>query len=88
MDEATRNLCIITKTGGEFTGYYRFIKGFYGLADIPNTFQDQTLEFKHAWLDDILIVTKDEEIRKCPIQITPEEMRIFQKKEQNGRDTE
>ena len=41
---------------------YRFLKGFYGSADIPTIFQekiDQTLENKHpAWLDDILVVTK------------------------------
>ena len=62
LDEQTRNLCIFTVTGGEFTGYYRFLKGFYGLADIPSIFQeriDKTLEFKHpAWLDDIIIVAK------------------------------
>ena len=62
LDEQTRNLCIFTVTGGEFTGYYRFLKGFFGLADIPTIFQeriDKTLEFKHpAWLDDIIIVTK------------------------------
>ena len=62
LDEETRNLCIITVTGGEFTGYYRFLKGVYGLADIPTIFQeriDKTLEFKHpAWLDEIIIVTK------------------------------
>ena len=54
--------CIFTLTGGDFTGYYRFLKGFYGLADIPTIFQeriDTTLEHKHpAWLDDIIIVTK------------------------------
>ena len=27
-----------TVTGGEFKGYYRFLKGFYGLADIPTNF--------------------------------------------------
>ena len=41
---------------------HRFLKGFYGLADIPTIFQqkiDQTLENKHpAWLDDITVVTK------------------------------
>ena len=62
LDDETKNLCIFTITGGEFTGYYRFLKGFYGLADIPTIFQeriDKTLEFKHpAWLDDIIIVTK------------------------------
>ena len=62
LDDETQNLCIFTITGGEFTGYYRLLKGFYGLADIPTIFQeriDKTLEFKHlAWLDDIIIVTK------------------------------
>ena len=47
---------------GDFTGYYQFLKGFYGLADTPTIFQeriDQTLENNHpAWLDDIIIVTK------------------------------
>ena len=49
-------------TAGSFTGYYRFLKGFYGLADIPTIFQEkivQTLENKHpAWLDDVIVVTK------------------------------
>ena len=62
LDDETKNLCIFTITGGEFTGYYRFLKRFYGLADIPTIFQeriDKTLEFKHpAWLDDVIIVTK------------------------------
>ena len=62
LDENTKNLCIFTVTGGDFTGYYRFLKGFYGLADIPTIFQeriDTTLKHKHpAWLDDITIVTK------------------------------
>ena len=58
LDEQRRKLCIFTVTGGEFTGYYRFLKGLYGLTDIPTIFQeriDKTLEFKHpAWLDDII----------------------------------
>ena len=48
--------------GGEFTGYYRFLKGFYGLADMPPIFQqniDKTLKHETpAWLDDIIIVTR------------------------------
>ena len=56
------DLCIFAVTGGNFTGYYRLLKGFYGLVDIPTIFQekiDQTLENKHpAWLDDIIVVTK------------------------------
>ena len=62
LDNEIQNLCLFTITGVEFTGYYRFLKGFYGLADIPSIFQeriDKTLEFKHpAWLDNIIIVTK------------------------------
>ena len=45
-----RNLCIFVVIGENFTGFNRFLKGFYGLADIPTTFQekiDQTLENKH-----------------------------------------
>ena len=62
LDENTKNLCIFTVTGGDFTEYYRFLKSFYGLADIPTIFQeriDTTLEHKHpAWLDDIISLTK------------------------------
>ena len=62
LSDNEKKYAIFTVTGGEFTGYYRFVKGFYGLADIPTIFQeriDRTLEFKHpAWLDDIIIVTK------------------------------
>ena len=62
LSREARNLCIFAITGRNFTGYYRFLKGFYGLADIPTIFQakiDQTLEDKHpAWLDDIIVVTK------------------------------
>ena len=62
MNENTKNRFIFTFTGGKFTGYYHFLKGFYGLADIPTIFQeriDRTVEFKHpAWLDDIIFVTK------------------------------
>ena len=62
MSREARNLCIFAVTGVNFAGYYRFLKGFYGLADIPTIFQekiDQTLKHKHpAWLDDIIVVTK------------------------------
>ena len=55
-------LCISAVTGGNFTGSYRFLKGFYGLGDIPTIFRetiDKTPENKQpAWLDDILVVTK------------------------------
>ena len=53
LDENTKNHCIFTVTGGDFTGYYRFLEGFYGLADMPTIFQeriDTTLEHKHNTL--------------------------------------
>ena len=62
LSRRAMDLCIFAVTGGNFTGYYRFLKSFYGLADIPTIFQekiDQTLENKHpVWLDDIIVVTK------------------------------
>ena len=62
LSRAARNLCTFAVTGGKYTAYYRFLKRFYVLADIPTIFQekiDQTLENKHpAWLDDIIVVTK------------------------------
>ena len=67
LDDNTRNLCIFTVTGGEFTGYYRILKGFYGLFNIPTIFQEQIdkkLELKHpAWLDDIFIKPKEPQNR-------------------------
>ena len=103
LDEQTRNLCIFTVTGGEFTGYYRFLKGFYGLADIPTISQeriDKTLEFKYpAWLNDIIIVTKgsagkhETEIKETMKKLEEAGYRLNPKKcevfrkEQNGLDT-
>ena len=53
--------CVFSIIGGDFTGHYRFKKGFYGLSDIPTVFQehiDSVLEFKTlVWLDDIIRVT-------------------------------
>ena len=40
--------CVFSIIGGDFTGHYRFKKGFYGLSDIPAVFQehiDKVLEF-------------------------------------------
>ena len=49
-------------TGEKFSGYYRYKKGFYGLADTPTKFQekiDRKLEYSTpAWLDDIIVVTR------------------------------
>ena len=45
-------------------GFYRFLKGFHGLSDLPTIFQekmDRTLKFKTpAWIDDIIVVTRGE----------------------------
>ena len=62
LSREARNLCIFALTEGNFTGYYRFLKRFYVLADIPTIFQEkinQSLENKHpVRLDDIIVVTK------------------------------
>ena len=62
LSEETSRQCVFALTGGNFCGYYRFKKGFYGLADIPTIFQEKiyrTLEYcTPAWLDDIIIVTR------------------------------
>ena len=58
----TSRQCVFALTGGNFSGYYRFKKVFYGLADIPTIFQekiDRTLEYwTPAWLDDIIVVSR------------------------------
>ena len=52
--------------GKYYSGYYRFKKGYYGLADIPTIFQetiDRTSEYSTpAWLDDLIVVTKGDRI--------------------------
>ena len=47
LDEATAKQCNFNIIGGQATGTYRFITGFYGLTDIPAEFQkaiDSTLK--------------------------------------------
>ena len=90
LDENTKTLCIFTVTGGDFTGYYRFLKGFCGLAEFPTKFQeriDKTLEHKHpAWLDDIILVTKgnrdkhEAEVRETMTKLEQAGYRINAKK--------
>ena len=56
--------CNFNVLGGRATGTYRFINGYYGLTDMPATFQktiDKTLQnikTKFAYLDDIQVITK------------------------------
>ena len=63
----TAKVCNFNIISGQATGTYKFLTGFYGLADMPAEFQkamDRTLN--HAknmfcFLDDILIVSKGSE---------------------------
>ena len=62
----TAKQCNFNIVGGQATGIYRFLIGFYGLADMPTEFQkamDRTLNHSKntfCFLDDILIVSKGE----------------------------
>ena len=60
----TQNHCNFNILGGNATGIYRLLNGFYGLTDLPATFQklmDTTLnglDSTNTFLDDIIIITK------------------------------
>ena len=62
LDNTIAKHCNFSILGGKTTGTYRFLNGFYGLTDMPATFQkiiDKTLKSpKFAFLDDILVITK------------------------------
>ena len=64
LEDSIGKHCNFSILGGKATGTYRFLNGFYGLNDVPATFQktiDKTLEgisSKFAFLDDILLITK------------------------------
>ena len=62
LSKETSRQCVFAITGGKFSGYYRFKKGFYGIADIPTIFRekiDRTLKYSTpAWLEDIIVVTR------------------------------
>ena len=64
LDESIANYCNFSILGGRATGTYRFLNGFYGLTDMPATFQntiDKTLEgitSKFSFLDNFLVITK------------------------------
>ena len=63
LDEATAKQCNFSILGGQATGTYRFITGFYGLTDMPAELQkaiDNTLKGlkdTYSFLDDIIIVS-------------------------------
>ena len=44
LSKRAMDLRIFAVTGGNFTGYYRFLKGLYRLADIPTTFQEKIFQ--------------------------------------------
>ena len=60
----TSKQCNFSIVGGDITGTYHFLTGFYGLGDMPDEFRrvmDSTLgsiPFTNCYLDDILIASK------------------------------
>ena len=64
LDMFTSNQCNFSIVGGDITGTYQFLTGFYGLGDMPIEFQrvmDSTLgniAFTNCYLDDILMASK------------------------------
>ena len=65
LSDQTSRQGVFAVTGGNFSGYHRFKKGFYGLTDISTIFQekiDRPIEYcTPAWLDDIIVVTRGNE---------------------------
>ena len=61
LSPETSKHCKFAITGDKINGYYRFLKSFYGPADIPTIFQekmDRTLGHQiPVWLDEIIFVT-------------------------------
>ena len=62
LSPETSSHCNFAITGEKINGYCRFLKGFYGPADIPTIFQekiDRTLGHHiPVWLDDIIFVIR------------------------------
>ena len=44
LSKETSRQCVFALTGGKFSGYYRFKKRFYGLADIQTIFKKNSTE--------------------------------------------
>ena len=53
LSDETSQQCVFAKAGGKFSRYYRFKKGFYGLADLTTIFREnivRTIEYSTpAW---------------------------------------
>ena len=64
LDPETARHCNFNIISGERTGTYRFMTSFYGLTDMPATFQkvmDYTLvglQNTYCFLDDIIVVSR------------------------------
>ena len=98
-DESIAKHCNFSILGGRATGTYRFINGFYGLTDMPATFQktiDKTLEDKNskfAFLDDILVITMgslnehENELNKILEKLDKENLAINLQKCEFGKNT-
>ena len=62
--EQTRKQCNFSIVGGENTGTYQFLTGFYGLGDMPNEFQRvmdsllKNIPFTNCYIDDILVASR------------------------------
>ena len=39
LDKFTSDQCNFSNVGGDITGTYQFLTGFYGLGDMPNEFR-------------------------------------------------
>ena len=88
LDEATAKQCIFNIVGGQATGTYRFIAGFYGLTDMPAQFQKakgntlKGLADTYTFLDDIIIVSgggiknHKEKVFKCLQKLDKENLSI------------
>ena len=88
LDKNIQKHCNFNILGGRATGTYRFINGFYGLTNMPATFQktiDKTLQnikTEFAYLDDILVITKgnlqdhETELDKIMKQLNEENLAI------------
>ena len=84
----TQKHCNFNIPGGNATGTYKFLNGFYGLTDLPATFQKMMnttldgLDSTNAFLDDIIIITKgtiekhEEEIDKTLNRLKEENLAI------------
>ena len=88
LNPDTQKHCNFNILGGSAKGTYKFLNGFYGLTDLPATFQkmiDTTLDgldSTYAFLEDIIIITKgtiekhEEEIDKTLNRLNEENLAI------------